>query len=129
MDHNSQTENKRVFSIYKSKKEQEEPTPTETRQKFKTKRLKLGKGSFKNTNQGNINENSNGNQNFLFKRTKFNTGRWEPEEHDSFVDNLLIYGNNWRKVLFKLILASRSHQKQKFSTDKVTCSEIRDQTL
>ena len=30
--------------------------------------------------------------------TIYNEGRWSPEEHQKFIENLLIHQNNWKKV-------------------------------
>ena len=32
------------------------------------------------------------------KSTKYNTGRWTQEEHLKFIDGILEYGNEWKKV-------------------------------
>ena len=40
------------------------------------------------------NENSNSNSNAY----EFNSGRWQPEEHQKFIEGILKYGNEWKKV-------------------------------
>lgn len=32
------------------------------------------------------------------RETEFNSGRWTQEEHEKFLEALLMYGNEWRKV-------------------------------
>ena len=40
------------------------------------------------------NENSNSNSNVY----EYNSGRWLPEEHQKFIEGILKYGNEWKKV-------------------------------
>jgi SHAQKYF class myb-like DNA-binding protein len=44
--------------------------------------------------QSHISSNlSESNSNF-----KFNTGRWTPQEHSKFIEAIIIYGNDWKRV-------------------------------
>ena len=36
---------------------------------------------------------------FTFRGT-YKEGRWGSEEHQSFIKNCILFGNNWRKVIF-----------------------------
>lgn len=79
--------------------------------------------SFKNISQNNFNEenneniinNLNNNNNILINsinnnnddnKNQYHNGRWTEEEHQKFIDGILEYGNEWKKV--QQIIKTRS---------------------
>ena len=45
-----------------------------------------------------LSENDSPNREDPKKQTKYNSGRWTQEEHLKFIDGILEYGNEWKKV-------------------------------
>ena len=45
-----------------------------------------------------LSENDSPNSEDPKKQTKYNSGRWTQEEHLKFIDGILEYGNEWKKV-------------------------------
>ncbi len=52
----------------------------------------------KNESDSTPSENENLQNNDSKKHSKYNSGRWTQEEHKKFIDGILEYGNEWKKV-------------------------------
>lgn len=63
--------------------------------------------------EANLNKNSLDN----YEGIRFNTGRWQQEEHQKFIEAMFLYGNEWKRVQEHIVTRSatqaRSHA-QKF---------------
>jgi hypothetical protein len=81
----------------------EEKNKYKDKNKNKDKDLCKDKDYDKDNNQDkdnekdkDVNKDKENNGNSYSK--KFFNGRWTEEEHNLFIDNIIIYGNNWKKV-------------------------------
>ena len=59
-----------------------------------------------NLQNSNLKEKNEKNSNSKEIKTQFNSGRWKEEEHKKFIEGILEYGNEWKKV--QKIIKTRS---------------------
>jgi SHAQKYF class myb-like DNA-binding protein len=55
-------------------------------------------GANLNKSYSSFNNYPNNNPSVTFHKESYNNGRWQPEEHDKFIQAMYLYGNEWRKV-------------------------------
>ena len=91
--------------LIEEKKEQNETKETkeETNQKNKKERKLSYEGLEKNNSLKENESDSNSNET---NEKKYQSGRWTKEEHEKFIEGILKYGNEWRKV--QKIIKTRS---------------------
>ena len=73
---------------------------------FTEKNIIKESGDENNNNINNIFLNKNYETENFDNENQFHTGRWTEEEHQKFIDGILQYGNEWKKV--QQVIGSRS---------------------
>ena len=68
--------------------------------------IKEKETEIKNLPNPNLKEKNEKNSNSKELKTQFNSGRWKEEEHKKFIEGILEYGNEWKKV--QKIIKTRS---------------------
>jgi hypothetical protein len=102
-------QHKRVFSIVKSTKAESANGSEENENKNEAKiglknviPLNVNKFLLKKKLKKISHMSIRGKKMSLGNSHHFNTGRWSSEEHQKFVENLIIHKNNWKKVNYLL---------------------------